>query len=478
MRIVGFKPAATNLAIEGHDVRWLDVADTGTPCAAAPEILACRALQGMGGPSSPEITRSRGPVAVPAHQRTKAMHANSHLVPATRGIQCVTAETPAAAQVAAAIADFRTAFESHRDNADGRIHDIEANLRELEQRLADGYSPGEVSGRVGRSPGAVLAQHLTKDAAFTDVANKRSKSTSVDVDASMFLGNVEASTTTTDGGGLAVRQNVGVAGVVERKRFVRQRFRNLPALGGSIEYSRESWTNNASEQGGGSPLVYEGVQKNETDISFTLVDEKIRTVAHWCKASRQILSDVAGLQQVLENRLLHGLELRLETSILAGTGSGAQQKGLFHADNRVAYTPASGYNAIDNVSAALGIAANSYEIMPDLLLLNPIDYRSMQRTKAVDSGVYLWGGPGSGQGADTASCWEVPIHASPAVPQGNFGVTEVAQMGFLAIRSDARAEVGLDGNDFTSNLVTLLAELRATLIIERPTATLYGSLTT
>ena len=154
--------------------------------------------------------------------------------------------------------------------------------------------------------------------------------------------NVQASTVKTDDGGLAVRENVGIVGIMERRRWLRQRLATAIATGGSAEFSRESFTNAAAEQGGGSPVVFEGVQKPESTISFELVDVKIPTVAHWIKASRQILADVAGLEAALHNRLLYGLELKLEYQILNGTGVAPQMAGLFKSGNYVPFTPTSG----------------------------------------------------------------------------------------------------------------------------------------
>lgn len=371
--------------------------------------------------------------------------------------------------IAEAIGDWSAEFKAMRDAHKAEIDGLRMQMTEIEQRSGS-YStmPGAAASGAG-----ALASTLIKDDAWAGVANRKASRTSIDVTSSMLL-NVQANTIKYDDGGLSVTENVGVREIVRRPRFVRERLITLPATGGSIEYSRESFTNAADVQGGGSPFEHEGVAKPESTIDFTLVEEKIPTIAHWVKASRQILADVAGLRNVIENRLRYGLELKLEQQILNGTGAGAQMSGLFKSGNYQAFTPTSGDTAIDSISRALGILHNSYEIMADLVILNPVDYRALQRLKATDSGLFLWGNP---NGADSDQIWAVPIHASPSVTQGKFGITSTREVGELFMREDARVEVGYVNDDFTKNLVVLLGEMRGVFVVERPTSTLYGDLT-
>jgi hypothetical protein len=114
-----------------------------------------------------------------------------------------------------------------------------------------------------------------------------------------------------------------------------------------------------------------------------------------------------------------------------------------------------------------------YESRPDLLVLSNTSYRALQRLKAVDSGVYLWGGPG---GADVQTIWEIAIHATPAMTVGKFAVLDSQQYGTFRLRDDARVEIGYTGSQFIQNMATILAELRALLTVERPKTCMYGSL--
>jgi len=65
-----------------------------------------------------------------------------------------------------------------------------------------------------------------------------------------------------------------------------------------------------------------------------------------------------------------------------------------------------------------------------------------------------------------------------AVSANKLLVMDVAQHGEFYLREDARVDVGFVNDDFTKNLVTIRAELRALDVPVRKEAVVYGDLTT
>ena len=391
-----------------------------------------------------------------------------------RGILAVRAE---ASDVMAEIQELNAAHADWRDRESAKVKKLEANLVEMEQRLAErDLMPRGGAGQTSSMASAVsLAADLNKDGTFQQFAAGSIKECGVKVSATKLL-NVQANVIRYDSGDLAVRENVGVIEPARRRRWLRDRLTTVTTTGGTVEFSREAsgTTNNADVVGAGSPFVHEGADKPESVIEWDLLDLKVPTIATYVRASRQILSDAGELGRIIDRYLRHFLELKLEQQIITGTGTGAQMKGLTHADNRVAFTPTSGDTGIESISRALGTLANSYEIQANLVILNPVDYRAMQRTRAVTDGQFLWGDP---NGANSEQVWAVDIHQTPAMTQGSFAITDTEQVGTFRLREDAQIMTGYTGNQFTQNLVTILGELRALLTVERPTATMYGSLT-
>jgi HK97 family phage major capsid protein len=72
--------------------------------------------------------------------------------------------------------------------------------------------------------------------------------------------------------------------------------------------------------------------------------------------------------------------------------------------------------------------------------------------------------------------WGLPVITSNNVQAGKFycGASFATQ---LMTRSGVTVEMGYVNTDFTQNLVTILAEMRAALAVFRPDAIRYGDLT-
>jgi hypothetical protein len=86
--------------------------------------------------------------------------------------------------------------------------------------------------------------------------------------------------------------------------------------GNSLEYVKETgFTNNAA-------MVAEGAAKPSSDIQLDLITTSAKVIAHYMKASRQVLSDIAQLKSVIDQRLLYGLAYKEETQLLNGDGTG------------------------------------------------------------------------------------------------------------------------------------------------------------
>src|SRR5690606_16258457 len=106
-------------------------------------------------------------------------------------------------------------------------------------------------------------------------------------------------------GGLVVEDRRG--GVIELPRR-RLTIRGLLAQGrtssNAITFVQETgFTNNAD-------VVTEGSLKPESSIELEEVTTNVRTIAHWMKASKQILADAPALQSFIDARLRYGLQLK------------------------------------------------------------------------------------------------------------------------------------------------------------------------
>ncbi|MEQ8860129.1 MAG: phage major capsid protein, partial [Pseudomonadales bacterium] len=268
-----------------------------------------------------------------------------------------------------------------------------------------------------------------------------------------------------------------LAGIVhsgERRFTMRDLLPTARTSSNLIEYAKENvYTNNAGPQVGGSPEAFENVSKPESGITFTLQTAAVSTLAHWIPVSKQVLSDSPMLQQYINDRLMYGLKLKEDTQLLLGTGSNGELPGLY--TNRTAYSvtsPLSYTTKLDIIRDAMDqVQASEYD--PDGIVLNGRDWKEMQLAKD-SQGRYMIGQAQDGNGP---RLWGLPVVVTNSITSGTFLVGAFGMAAQLWDREDAMVEIGLNNDDFTKNMVTILCEERLALTIYRSDALVGGSFT-
>lgn len=229
----------------------------------------------------------------------------------------------------------------------------------------------------------------------------------------------------------------------------------------------DAWTNSAAE-------VSQGASKNESDVTFEQYNVPITTVAHWIKVSNQLLADAPAIAAYIDTRLRDGLAQRIDRQLLLGNGTSPNLSGLTDSGNYTAYTPASDDTLTDAINRA------KYQLWaightPDVCIVNPADWGAMERIReSAGSGRYLYGAPGMAAGVNP---FGVRVVLSNNINTGKFIVAAIRTSTVLYNRQGVTVEMGYVNEDFTKNLVTIRAEERLGLGVERPSAILYGDFT-
>lgn len=251
---------------------------------------------------------------------------------------------------------------------------------------------------------------------------------------------------------------------------------SLPTASNAVDYVREAtFTNSAAETAEGSAM-------GESAVTTQLVTEPVATVGHWIKISRQLAQDNAALTAYINARMVYGVNLRVENQIIAGNGTAPNMSGFIKSGNFTAhgYTAASlttrfgsGYTRIDLIRAILGdAAANEYPA--NAILLNPADWATIETLKD-SQGRYLVGNPNDGS---APRLWRTAVVESNAITADNVLVLNLDQAATFYNRDGIVVEMSeSDSDNFTKNLVTIRAERRCMLAVEKPAAVRYGDLT-
>lgn len=250
---------------------------------------------------------------------------------------------------------------------------------------------------------------------------------------------------------------------------VRQILRAIPVTSNMVNSLREkTWTNSAAE-------VSQGALKNESDIEFEQYNVPITTVAHWIKISNQLLADAPAVVAYIESRLRDGLAQRIEAQLINGNGTSPNLSGFTDTGNYTAYTPTSDdllVDAINRIKYTMWAAGN----MPDTVIVNPSTWGAMERTReSSGSGQYLYGAPGFQAGMNP---FGLNVVLSSHLNATKIIVARLADSAVLYNRSGAVVEMGYVDKDFVNNVITIRAEERLGLGVDRPAGVYYGDFTT
>lgn len=339
----------------------------------------------------------------------------------------------------------------------GEMKGISARIVELEQKAAEGFKRGE---ELPDSLGMVFA----KSDKLREFANGMTAKISFESKEHSF---VKSTITNADATTPPDRQPGVIPGA-----FRLLKLRDVIPVGQTslnvIETTRElSFTNNAAE-------TAEGASKPETDLTFELVTTNIRTIAHWLKMSKQIIADAPTVASYVDLRLAFGVEKRIDSQIINGTGSGSNLSGITVSGNYTAFSPTTGENGFDSIARAIA-AAQGADYDPNAVILNPTDWWSLQRAKGSTNDHYLFGDPSMRQ---QPAVWGLPVVVTNALTAGKVIVADFMQAYFYWNRQGTVVQMyEQDDVNVQKNLVTLRGEARGALETRVPAASRYGNLT-
>lgn len=331
-------------------------------------------------------------------------------------------------------------------------------ILELEQKLA---RRGGGEENVVKSIGELM----TESEDFKSFAQKGRGTARLNLKA---VSNITSATSGQGGVGVAISPDrlAGVQGPALRQFVVRDLIMPGRTASNAIEYVQESgFTNSAAP-------VAEGAAKPQSDLSFELKTTTVKTIAHWFRASKQVLADVPLLQSYINGRAIYGLKYVEEAQLLSGDGTGQNILGLipqataFDDARRVA-----GDTKIDTLRHAI-LQVRLAEYRATGIVLNPVDWEGIELQKD-STGQYIWVNV---QDGGQQRMWKLPVVDTTAIAEGEFLVGAFDLAAQVFDREDAAVEVSTeDADNFTKNMVTIRAEERLAMAVYRPESFVHGS---
>lgn len=341
-------------------------------------------------------------------------------------------------------------------------------LKAMKEQLAELGQKAERTGPGGGDPEPETLGKQFVDSerftAFVETGAHHSKGAKLDFNIKASLTSLTTDAAGSVGAAASPAYRDGFVLKQQRRLAVRDLMPVIQITSNAVEVPVQKGRNN------NAGMVAEGAAKPSSDIQFELKNFSPRVIAHWMKASKQILDDAPQLKGLIDSELIYGLKLKEEIQLLSGDGTGQNLLGMVpQATAYVAPVVIGDTNMLDVLAlAALQVALADYEA--DGVIIHPSDWLQMRLLKD-STGQYIYGPPGV---VVEPRAFGLPLVPTPSMTASKFLVGQYQVAATVYDRWEARVEVGYENDDFTKNMVTILGEERLAFAVKRPGALVYG----
>lgn len=255
------------------------------------------------------------------------------------------------------------------------------------------------------------------------------------------------------------QREAGLNRIARRMTFVSDYINSGVASSNNI-----SWAEQVNPDG--SPAgTAEGVLKNQIDFDIQVASEDVKKRTAYIKVSKEMLDDIDFMDTEIRMELMERLGLDVDLQLLTGDGVGQNLNGLI--TQATAFAAGSFALSIDNANNydVLRVAANQINLanfMPNVVFVNPSDLTEMQLTKGTD-GHYIKFPFVSEDGTELLG--DIQIVANNGVLADTFLIMDGSKAAQF-VKESMTISMGYENDDFTKNLVTMLAEWRGLLRIK------------
>ena len=275
-------------------------------------------------------------------------------------------------------------------------------------------------------------------------------------------------------GVLQIDRTPGITPEARQVLKVRDVLSARPTAMTSVDFVKVS-----SPLGIGSP-VPEASVKPENAMQFTSISEKVRLIATWIPATKQVLDDFTELMGFIQSSLPFYINLEEELQLLAGDSTGENLHGLIPQalPFNVALLPSAvhGWTKLDVIATAIRQINAAKEIDPTFVILNTNDWWDIALTKN-SLGNYILGDP---QSLTTPRIFGLSVVPTTSIVVGTFLVGSGNPVACeIRDRQEMTVEISTEHSDyFVRNLVAVRAEKRMALLTKRPASFVSGTFTT
>lgn len=234
-----------------------------------------------------------------------------------------------------------------------------------------------------------------------------------------------------------------------------------------------SWVYQANKDGAAGGTA-EGAAKNQIDFDLVVASESVKKRTAYIKVSEEMLDDIDFMESEIRIELMKELMKDIESQVYAGSGSGTNLNGI--ATVATAFSAGSFAGTVDNANEidVLTVAMNQIAVANQdqatyaLVHPNMVTRLKLIKTSSTDRRYVDRLTMVAGQlSLDGVTIIPTTLVTDDKYLIGNFELARVYDKGEVSI------EIGIDQDDFTKNMRTILAEWRGLVIVKNNDRTAF-----
>ena len=234
-----------------------------------------------------------------------------------------------------------------------------------------------------------------------------------------------------------------------------------------------SWVYQANKDGSAGQTA-EGSTKNQIDFDLVVANEAVKKTTAFIKVSTEMLDDITWIQSEIEQELMRELIKAVEQQAFNGDGTGNNLNGISTVSPNFAAgsfaTAVESPNEVDVLAIAMNQIALAEQDAPNYIFMNPTDVTKLKLYKVTATDRrYVERVLTAGS---TLMVDGVMIIPTTLVTAGDYLIGNF-NLAVLVTRNEVMVNIGLDADDFTKNLRTILAEWRGLSLVKNNDRTAF-----
>lgn len=333
---------------------------------------------------------------------------------------------------------------------------IKENVEEVALRVL-GLEEKGVPNNTPESIGSLLAEKA-------DELKAMKEKSGASVQITLKAAGTMAESTNITGQVPQAQREAGITRIVRRNPFILELV-NV----GTIMSNVWEWVEQKNPDGGAA-MTAEGAAKSQADFDLVVASANVKKVTAYIKITKEMLDDVELMRSEIDQELTELINLKIDDQLLNGTGLAVNLTGI--VTNATAWAAGSFALAIptptkwDVLRTAINqVRVNLFE--PTYIVMHPTDVTSMELSKD-STGQYIMPPFAAVDGSIVSG---IRVVANTGVTIDKFLVGDFNKSG-VRFKEGLTINVGYENDDFTKNLVTILAEAR---LVQRVKSNHYGA---